>query len=84
MSHLVTGIAALGVLFGAGALAEPPTVPLTTLTVDGVDYPVCAQEDCSDQPQSVGLWLDKDTGNWWLSTGEASILVVDDTVTEGN
>lgn len=57
-----------------------PTVNLTELqTVDSVDYPVCSVEDCSDQPGQVGLWLDKDTGNWWLSLGETSYLVADDT-----
>ncbi|AMW64343.1 hypothetical protein SEA_CHIPMUNK_87 [Mycobacterium phage ChipMunk] len=48
-------------------------------TVDGVDYPVCFEEDCSDQPGQIGLWEDKDTGNWWLSLGERSYLVIDDT-----
>jgi hypothetical protein len=41
--------------------------------------PVCALEDCSDVPNSVGLWQDKDTGNWWLSLGRYSALVIDDT-----
>lgn len=63
------------------ALGTPAEIPLTELTVDGHDYPVCAVEDCSDQPGQVGLWLDSDTGDWWLSTGETSVLVVDDTVT---
>jgi hypothetical protein len=49
------------------------------MTVDGTDYPVCVMEDCSDQPGQVGLWLDQDTGNWYLSVGETSYLVVDDT-----
>jgi len=90
MNHIVTALAAIAVFVGAAALADPPPtigaseVMLTQLTVDGVDYPVCAQEDCSDQPGQVGLWLDTDTGNWWLSRGETSVLVIDDTVTEGN
>jgi hypothetical protein len=40
----------------------------------------CREEDCSDQPGQVGMWLDKDTGNWYLSLGEKSYLVIDDTV----
>ena len=43
-----------------------------TVTVDGVDYPVCAVEDCSDQPGQVGVWNDPDTGRGWLSVGEVS------------
>jgi hypothetical protein len=34
-----------------------------------------------DQPAQVGMWLDRDTGNWWLSLGESSLLVIDDSVT---
>lgn len=66
------------------ASAEPDnTVNLSELrTVDGVDYPVCFVEDCSDQPNQLGLWEDQDTGNWYLSLGEdLSVLVVDDTTT---
>ncbi|AEL17781.1 hypothetical protein TURBIDO_87 [Mycobacterium phage Turbido] len=60
--------------------ASADTVNLSELrTVDGVDYPVCFVEDCSDQPGQIGLWEDKDTGNWWLSLGERSYLVIDDT-----
>ena len=63
------GTMALGELYIARASAD------ATMTVDGVDYPVCAVEDCSDQPGQVGVWLDRDTGNWWLSLGERSYLV---------
>jgi hypothetical protein len=70
----------LGLGFGtAHAHAGPGVINLTTMTVDGTDYPVCVMEDCSDQPGQVGLWLDQDTGNWYLSVGETSYLVVDDT-----
>lgn len=65
---------ALGELYLARAEAQPTVV----MTVDGAEYPVCAEEDCSDQPGQVGLWLDEDTGNWWLSKGETSHLVADD------
>ena len=42
--------------------------------------PICTVEDCSDQPGQVGLWLDRDTGNWWLSRGETEFYVImDDT-----
>lgn len=75
----VTTVTTLALGHPAEASAET-TVNLTELrTVDGRDYPVCAEEDCSDQPGQVGLWEDKDTGNWWLSLGETSYLVVDDT-----
>lgn len=50
--------------------------PGHTVTVDGRDYPVCAVEDCSDQPGQVGVWFDPDTGNAWLSVGERSYPVV--------
>ena len=40
-----------------------------------VDYPICVEEDCSDQPNQVGLWLDTDTGNWWLCLGVESVMV---------
>ncbi|AHJ86698.1 hypothetical protein CRB1_87 [Mycobacterium phage CRB1] len=84
--NLITITIAFVTAVTAMALADPyeasaePTVNLTELrTVDGVDYPVCVEEDCSDQPGQVGLWEDKDTGNWWLSLGERSFLVIDDT-----
>lgn len=83
--HVVTlglAIIVLALLTSLKAEAGLGTVNLTELrTVDGKDYPVCQFEDCSDQPGQVGLWLDKDTGNWWLSLGDKSYLVVDDTVT---
>jgi hypothetical protein len=81
---LVIAKAALGASLALGFLLTPhavahadpvDTIDLTdlpeyTATVDGVDYPICAVEDCSDQPGQVGLWLDKDTGNWYLELGE--------------
>jgi hypothetical protein len=49
--------------------------------IQGVDsLPICHVEDCSDQPNQIGLWLDNDTGNWYYSGGERSYLIVDDTV----
>lgn len=40
--------------------------------------PVCVEEDCSDQLGQVGMWLDSDTGNWYLELGESVTLLVDD------
>ncbi|MCV7016740.1 hypothetical protein H7I96_03210 [Mycolicibacterium aichiense] len=58
-------------------------VNLTELrTVDGYDYPVCSEEDCSDQPGQVGIWCSKRSGNCYLELGEeATFLINDDTVT---
>ncbi|MCV7015560.1 hypothetical protein H7I40_24475 [Mycolicibacterium madagascariense] len=79
VAALVISLTAL--VSGAGLAHAEDTVKLTELhTVDGVDYPACAYEDCSDQPTGVGLWEDHDTGNWYLTTPEKSVLVVDDTV----
>jgi hypothetical protein len=46
-----------------------------TLTVDGHDYPQCSTEDCSDQPNQLGVWHDTDTDTYWLSVGEHSYRV---------
>lgn len=48
------------------AIADPVTV-----TVDGREYPLCAVEDCSDQPGQVGVWRSR-TGpaGDWLIVGE--------------
>ncbi|QHB38111.1 hypothetical protein KIY75_gp84 [Mycobacterium phage Noelle] len=67
--------AMLATLIGLGG--STPTIALTELHGQ---YPVCFEEDCSDQPGQVGLWQDQDTGNWYLSIGEEGWLVVDDTV----
>lgn len=69
----LAAILTTGVALGHGtAYADE----VTTLTVDGTDYPVCAVEDCSDQPGQIGVWIDPDTGNHWLSIGEQSYQVV--------
>ena len=61
------------------AYAEPNSGTILLSEIHNPDmFPVCAEEDCSDQPNQVGMWLDRDTGNWWLSLGESSLLVVDD------
>jgi hypothetical protein len=60
--------------------SEPvSTVILSELNGRFDSLPVCALEDCSDQPLQVGWWLDSDTGNWFVSLGDYSVLVVDDT-----
>lgn len=46
-----------------------------TVTVDGSDYPVCAEEDCSDQPNQVGVWFNN--GKAWLSVGDHSLPIND-------
>lgn len=68
----ITAVIALGAL----ALSTPgvSVQPSTTVTVDGVEYPVCELEDCSDQPNQVGVWISPHGGHW-LSTGETSALV---------
>lgn len=70
---LFAGTFAVSGMVGLSGHAEAS--PSQTATVDGVDYPVCQQEDCSDQPGQVGLWQDQDTGTWWLSLGEVSYIV---------
>lgn len=69
--NVVTCVLAAGAAFGAMLLASPdadadPTPVL--VTVDGVDYPLCAEEDCSDQPGQVGVW--RNDGRDWLIVGE--------------
>ncbi|EHB47613.1 hypothetical protein MycrhDRAFT_5739 [Mycolicibacterium rhodesiae JS60] len=64
---------ALGEFYITRAHAEAPR---TTMTVDGVDYPVCSEEDCSDQPGQVGLWYSRSTKTWLLELGEDVTLIV--------
>lgn len=59
------------VVASAVVLAPVAAADGVTVTVDGVDYPVCDVEDCSDQPGQIGVWFDR-TGAAWLSTGETS------------
>ncbi len=68
------GLAAVGVVsvaLSAAALADPPQ-PTEMVTVDGQDYPICAVEDCSDQPEQIGVWRSKRTGREFLIIGEAT------------
>lgn len=58
----------------------PQPIHLTDIQ-DPDALPTCVQEDCSDQPGQIGMWLDKDTGDWYYSAGEgSSFRIVDDTV----
>lgn len=42
-------------------------------------YPQCIEEDCSDQPGQVGVWVSNE-GDSYLELGEsATYLVIDDT-----
>lgn len=88
---LLLGTLAVGMLIAAALLADPnadahpdghdagPAVETSyteLLTVDGVDYPVCRVEDCSDQPGQVGVWTSPDDGRRWLSLGEGSSVPI--------
>ena len=68
---LTTAIATVAIgtasLFG---IASASASPLETTTVDGIDYPVCMVEDCSDQPGQIGVWTSKNDGRSYLIIGE--------------
>lgn len=66
LAAMAMAVAALGL--------TAPMAHADTATVDGVDYPLCAVEDCSDQPGQVGIWTDK-SGEQWLSLGEHSLHI---------
>lgn len=57
------GIAIMGATGTASASTE-------TTVVDGVEYAVCIEEDCSDQPGQIGVWTSKRTGLSYLIIGE--------------
>lgn len=64
-------------------VGHPSTIALSDLEAefgDADSLPQCDEEDCSDMPGQFGLWLDRDKGDWYLSVGEASYLVIDDSV----
>ncbi|AEK07357.1 hypothetical protein PBI_MYXUS_90 [Mycobacterium phage Myxus] len=75
LTRSLLGLMAAGAALVAMAIADPYEASSRTGTVDGIDYPYCSLEDCSDQPNQVGIWVDRDTGNQWLSTGETSYLI---------
>ncbi|WKW87301.1 hypothetical protein SEA_CHARGERPOWER_86 [Mycobacterium phage Chargerpower] len=67
---LVASGAALAALFLT--TVEASATPGDLVTVDGSTFPLCALEDCSDQPNQIGVWTDPDTNQQWLSIGERS------------
>lgn len=73
----------MGMSVAIGAEIGPPTYAIparaddtVTMTVDGTDYPVCAEEDCSDQPGQIGVWYSGHLGRWLLELGEGQTYVV--------
>lgn len=83
IARALSALAIAGTLFGgawlgtAAAHADPSgTVNLSDIDVD--QFPECVEEDCSDQPGQVGMWLDEDTGTWYLSLSESVYFVVTD------
>lgn len=58
-----------------GVLVDPWPVASVTVTVDGVDYPVCEVEDCSDQRGQVGVWTSRE-GKSYLELGEDVTLPI--------
>lgn len=80
---LLGSLAALAaVVCMAACEPEADATPAELTTVDGVDYPICELEDCSDQPGQVGVWISPDDGERWLSVGEYS-LHIEPTVNHG-
>jgi hypothetical protein len=88
VAALMYGSAVLGM---AAARADdyvvaPDGERIQTVQLSEIDgwldvLPACVEEDCSDQPGQVGMWLNSD-GDWYLELGETvTFLVVDDTVT---
>ncbi|AXH48859.1 membrane protein [Mycobacterium phage Steamy] len=77
LTNVLLSLVAAGAALGAMALADGPKAsaepaPGDLVTVDSNTFPVCAVEDCSDQPNQIGVWIDPDNGNAWLSLGERS------------
>lgn len=78
---LLGSLAALAAVVAMAACEpEAEAAPLSgpapnTISYDGVTYyPICELEDCSDQPDQVGVWINSE-GQHWLSLGEFSLLV---------
>jgi hypothetical protein len=88
---LVIAKATLGASLALGLLLSPHShgtvyaAPVDTINLTDIpdidSLPVCAEEDCSDQRSQTGMWLDKDTGDWYLERGEDyTRRVIDNTV----
>lgn len=75
-SALLCGIGAFAITSALILIAEARACPPSEeVTVDGRNYAVCFEEDCSDQPGQIGVWRDPDTGTAYLSLGEYSVPV---------
>ncbi|QBP31105.1 hypothetical protein SEA_REFUGE_88 [Mycobacterium phage Refuge] len=71
--NVLLSLLAAGAALGAMALADPYEASADTgdlVTVDGSTFPLCGEEDCSDQPNQIGVWRDSDTGRDFLILGE--------------
>lgn len=73
MNRIAFGIASVAVALSASA-GIASAAPIEYTTVDGTDYPVCAVEDCSDQPNQIGVW--RNDGRSWLIIGEETYPIV--------
>ncbi|QFG11602.1 hypothetical protein PBI_BOGOSYJAY_89 [Mycobacterium phage BogosyJay] len=79
LTNVLLTLVAAGAALGAMALADPEASadpgPSELVTVDAYTYPVCALEDCSDQPNQIGVWRDSDTGRDFLILGERTYSI---------
>ena len=66
---LALSIASVGIAI-MGASGSAYAGPTETTVVDGIEYAVCAEEDCSDQPGQIGVW--RNDGRSWLIIEEAT------------
>ncbi|UJD20925.1 hypothetical protein SEA_ZIMMER_87 [Mycobacterium phage Zimmer] len=83
LTNVLLSLVAAGAALGAMALADPTEASAepeetTTVEVDRVllDFPVCQLEDCSDQPNQVGVWRSNE-GISYLELGEGITLRID-------
>lgn len=80
-SFVVAGV------FGTHGVAYADSVDSVALSdiADINALPMCELEDCSDvatvTDSSPGLWVDGDTGDWYLTFSDRSLVIVDDTAT---
>jgi hypothetical protein len=75
--HITRTVASLAITVAAiaGITAPITSADEVTRTVDGVDYPVCSMEDCSDQAGQVGIWYSKSMDHWLLISGEHTQVI---------
>lgn len=75
----IAGTLGMGAWAGMAIGQAVPTIDLTEIP-DIDTLPVCAEEDCSDQPGQTGLWQSTE-GDWYLERGETKTwLIIDNTV----